>query len=611
MSTVVVEEEHQLARDSGQPTVNDIVIKVATPNGSGSTSANLILMRSIFGMGIPVSAKNVFPSNIQGLPTWFVIRANDHGWLAQKNHTDVAIAVNPATVLDDMAELLPGAILIIDEGLKGLVSRDDLLVYPIPFGALVKDVCEKTTLRKMVINIIYVGVVASIVGIPLDAVTEATDQQFGAKPKAAALNKSAVIAGFEWAEANLDKQQRYRLETSTAAKGKILIEGNESTAIGLMFGGATFLSWYPITPSSSVCESLGKYFKRYRHDPETGKATYAVLQAEDELGALAMVLGASWVGARAVTATSGPGLSLMSELAGLSYFAEIPAVVVDVQRMGPSTGLPTRNSQGDILKGYFLSHGDCKHVVLIPGSVKECYEFGGESLELAEKLQTLVLVMSDLDLGMNKWMSDPFEPPTKAIDRGKVLSAEDLEKNGDFARYRDVDGDGIAYRTLPGTNHPNAAFFTRGTGHNEEANYTERSEDWKGNIDRLKRKFDTARAMVPQPIIERTGEAEIGIIAYGSSDPAVQEARHILLQRNSLPTDYLRLRALPVNGEVETFIDRYRVVYVVEQNSDGQVNVILRSEYPEHASKLKSVLHYNGIPIDAESIVENLLSQES
>jgi 2-oxoglutarate ferredoxin oxidoreductase subunit alpha len=611
MGTVVVEEAQQLSHDSGKPIVNNVVIKVATPNGSGSTSANLILLRAIFGMGIPVSAKNVFPSNIQGLPTWFVIRVNDHGWLAQKNETGVSVAVNPATVLEDVAELPPGSILVIDDSLKGLVSRDDLLIYPVPFGTLVKEVCEKTSLRKMVINIIYVGVVASILGIPIQAVEEATDHQFGAKPKAAELNKSAAIAGHTWAEANLEAQQRYRLAPSTAAKGKILIEGNESTAIGLMFGGATFLSWYPITPSSSVCETLGTYFKRYRHDPETGKASYAVLQAEDELGAMAMVLGASWVGARAVTATSGPGLSLMAELAGLSYFAEIPAVIVDVQRMGPSTGLPTRNSQGDIAKGYFLSHGDCKHVVLIPGSVRECYEFGGESLELAEKLQTLVILMSDLDLGMNKWMSEPFDPPAKPLDRGKVLTAEELEKNGDFGRYRDVDGDGVAYRTLPGTDHPNAAFFTRGTGHNEDANYTENSVDWKNNIDRLKRKFDTAREMVPKPIIERTGDGEIGLIAYGSSDPAVQEARHILLQQNSLPTDYLRVRALPVNGEVEAFIDRYRAVYVIEQNSDGQMTMILRGEYPQHAEKVKSILHYDGIPLDAETVVEHILRLES
>jgi 2-oxoglutarate ferredoxin oxidoreductase subunit alpha len=324
-----------------------------------------------------------------------------------------------------------------------------------------------------------------------------------------------------------------------------------------------------------------------------------------------MMLGASWVGARAVTATSGPGLSLMAELAGLSYFAEIPAVIVDVQRMGPSTGLPTRNSQGDITAGYFLSHGDCKHVVLIPGSVQECYEFGGESLELSEKLQTLVILMSDLDLGMNQWMSEPFDPPTKPLDRGKVLTAEELEENGDFGRYRDVDGDGIAYRTLPGTNHPNAAFFTRGTGHNEDANYTEKSVDWKRNVDRLKRKFDTAREMVPKPIIERTGDAEIGLIAYGSSDPAVQEARHTLLQRNALPTDYLRVRALPVNGDVESFIERYRAVYVIEQNSDGQMTMILRDEYPQHAEKVKSILHYNGIPLDAETVVEHILRLES
>lgn len=611
MTTALTEKEQVLDGGAGPPVVNDVVIKVATTNGSGSTSANLILMRSIFGMGIPVSAKNVFPSNIQGLPTWFVIRANEQGWLGQKNQTNVSVAMNAATAAEDIKELEPGSILLIDTAMKGLVKRDDLLVYVVPFGELVKEVCQKAPLRKMVVNVIYVGVLASVLGMSMAPVEEAINRQFATKPKAAELNRAAAARGYEWAAENLARQNKFLLRNSEAAKGKILIEGNESIAIGLMFGGATFAAWYPITPSSSVCEALVGYLEKYRRDPETGKATFAVLQAEDELGAMAMILGASWAGARAVTATSGPGISLMAELAGLSYFAEVPAVVVDVQRMGPSTGLPTRNAQGDIAKGYYLSHGDCKHVVLIPGTVEECYEFAGEALDLADRLQTFVLLMSDLDLGMNKSMSDPFKAPEKPLDRGKVLSAADLAENGGFARYRDVDGDGIPYRTLPGTDHPDAAFFTRGTGHTEEANYSEKPEDWLRNMDRLARKFDTARKLVPQPIVMEAPGAKIGIIAYGSSDLAVREACHYLKTDNGLSVSYLRLRALPVNGAVQAFIAAHEAVYVVEQNRDAQVNGILRSEYPELASKLKSVLHYDGMPIAAENIVGQVLKQEA
>jgi 2-oxoglutarate ferredoxin oxidoreductase subunit alpha len=609
MSQAVAETDASPARSATSPVVNDVVIKIATPNGSGSQSANLILMRSIFTLGLPVGAKNLFPSNIQGLPTWFIVRVNEHGWLAHRRRTDLMVAMNPQTAAEDIAELEPGAMLVIDETLKPLVKRDDLHAYFIPFNALVKKACPETRLRKMVVNVMYVGVLASILGIPFDEIAKAVDWQFAKKLKAAELNKTAALATYTWAEEHLPKQSPHRLERRNLTKDKIVIEGNEASALGMLFGGVTFLAWYPITPSSSLCEHLIRYLGKHRHDPDTGQATYAVVQAEDELASMGMVIGAGWAGARAFTATSGPGVSLMAEMAGLAYFAEVPSVIVDVQRMGPSTGLPTRTSQGDVGKAYNLSHGDCKHVLLIPGNMRECFEFAEQALELAEKLQTLVFLMSDLDLAMNKWMSDTFTPPTKPLARGKVLNALELSRNGEFARYRDVDGDGIPYRTLPGTDHPNAAYFARGTGHTEKAVYSEKPEDWQRNIDRLQRKFDTAREIVPQPVVDDMDGAVAGIIAYGSSNPAVSEARHILESEHGIKTSYLRIRALPVNGKVKEFCERHQLVCVVEQNRDGQVASILRSEYPEFGTRLKTALHYNGMPIDADTVVHMVLQR--
>lgn len=609
MTATVTQTEAEVKRPLSHPVVNDVVIKIATANGTGSQSANLILMRAIFQMGIPTSGKNLFPSNIQGLPTWFTIRANENGWIARRPVEDFFIAMNPETAEEDINSLRPGAFLILNESLKGYLKRDDLNVSLVPFDKLVAEVA-KGLLRKKVVNVIYVGVLAYLLDIEMEEVNRAIDQQFEGKQKAAHLNKAAALMGFNWAKENLEKQDKFTLRRSTQATGKMIIEGNEATAIGMLFGGATVLAWYPITPSSSLCEYLIGYLEKYRKDPETGKATYAVIQAEDELASMAIVTGAGWAGARAFTATAGPGISLMSELAGLCYFAEIPSVIVDVQRMGPSTGLPTRTSQGDILSAYYLSHGDCKHVLLIPGSVKEAYEFGIESLELAEQLQTLVFEMIDLDLGMNYWMTDPFEPPTKPIKRGKVLDAEALEKNGAFMRYKDVDGDGIPYRTIPGTEHPRAAYFTRGTGHTEAATYSEKPSDWKKNMDRLEKKFDTARQLVPQPVIDKVDGAEIGIIAYGSTDLAMGEARTALDNRADMKSDYFRIRALPFNEKLAEFIRSHRVTYIVEQNRDAQLAAIIKDELPELATKIKSVLHYDGLPIDAETIVNQILAYE-
>ncbi len=612
MSEAGIDPVHGHVGPSKHLRVNDVTITVATSNGTGSQSANLILMRSIFTMGIPVSGKNMFPSNIQGLPTWFTVRANAEGWIGRRRDPDVFVAMNVESVVDDVASLRPGATLIITKSLASHVDRTDIKVHVVPFEDLVVPVCKEAKLRKMVVNILYVGVLAHLLDIEMKEVKRAIAKQFAKKATAAKLNTEAALAGYAWAQENLPKDGAHLLQRGTATAGKIIIEGNQAAGMGLMFGGLTVLAWYPITPSSSLAEACIEYMQKYRHDPETGKATYAVVQAEDELASMAAVVGAAWAGARAATATAGPGISLMAELVGLAYFAEIPSVIVDVQRMGPSTGLPTRTCQGDIFKAYHLSHGDCKHPLLFPSSPAECYEMAAESLNLAERLQTVVFVMLDLDLGMNSWMSDPFEPITKPIDRGKVLSDEDLAKVTEFARYKDVDGDGICYRTLPGTSNPIGAYFTRGTGHTEAATYSEKPRDWKNNMDRLVRKFDTARKLMPRPVIKLAsgGATDVGVIAFGSSDPSVEEARFLLERDHARPTDYLRLRALPIDDDVRAFVASHRVVYVVEQNRDAQCTAILRLEMPELAPQIKSVLHYDGLPIDAQSIVEGIIAHE-
>ena len=590
--------------------VNDVVIEIATVNGSGSQSANLVLARAIFQMGVPVGAKNIFPSNIQGLPTWFTIRVNKNGWVARRPDPDLMVCMNPASVDDDLASLKPGAVVILREDLTGHLKRKDLKLISVPFTRLVKEACEISRLRRLVVNMMYVGVLAHLIGIDIQEVHRVLDKLFGRKAIALEINAKAVNAAYQWASQNYEPLSSLRIERMQADGEKIMIEGNRAMALGAIWGGVTLTAWYPITPSSSVAEGIIEYARKFRHDPETDKATYAVVQAEDELAAMAMVVGAGWVGARAMTATSGPGISLMAELAGLAYFAEIPAVIVDVQRMGPSTGLPTRTCQNDIMKAYYLSHGDCKHLLLIPGTMQECFEFTCESFNYAERFQTLVLVMSDLDLGMNIWMSPPLEPPTEPIRRGKVLDAEDLERLGGFKRYADVDGDGIPYRTLPGVNHPAGAYYTRGTGHTEAATYSEKQEHWVANIDRLARKFETARRELPPPIIHTPPGAHFGLIACGSSDPAVREAIAMLAERHAMAVDYLRIRALPPHPQVLTFIEQYDRVYVIDQNRDSQMNAILRAEFPLIANRMLSVRHYDGMAIDARSIVDQIVSQE-
>lgn len=590
------------------PLVNDVTITVATSNGTGSQSANLILMRAIFNMGIPVSGKNMFPSNIQGLPTWFTVRANGDGWTARRRDPDVFVAMNVESVAEDIAGLRPGAFLIINKSLESYLNRTDLNVYAVPFDELVVPVCKEMKLRKMVINILYVGVLAHLFDIDMEEVKKAIARQFQSKATATRLNTDAAVYGYEWATKNLPKQNHFTLRKDNKTQGKIIIEGNQAAGLGLVFGGLQVLAWYPITPSSSLCESAIDFLEDYRKDPD-GKATYAHIQAEDELASMAMVVGAGWAGARAATATAGPGISLMSELAGLAYFAEIPSVILDVQRMGPSTGLPTRTNQGDISFANGLSHGDTKHPLLLPGSVEEVYEFGQLAFDLAERLQTPIFVMSDLDLGMNLWMADPFKYPERKFDRGKVLTAEELKKlNGDWGRYRDADDDGIPWRTVPGTEHEAAGYFTRGSGHDENARYSELPEVWKRMMDRLRKKYETAKEYVPKPIVQ-TGGSKIGILAYGSSHVAVEEAREKMAARG-LKTDYIRIRAVPFNKDVLQFITTHDRVYVVDQNRDGQMYDLLRLELKPEQDNLVSVRHYDGTPIPATAIMGPILVGE-
>jgi 2-oxoglutarate ferredoxin oxidoreductase subunit alpha len=417
-----------------------------------------------------------------------------------------------------------------------------------------------------------------------------------------------VRAAHEWTAENLAKVDPYGVAPMNATQGKILITGNEAAALGSVYGGVTVAAWYPITPSTSLMDALRGYLSQLRHEPQTGKATYAVIQAEDELAAAGMILGAGWAGARAMTSTSGPGISLMAEFAGLGYFAEIPAVIWDIQRIGPSTGLPTRTSQGDLLFAYYLGHGDTKNVILLPATVKECFEFGVAAFDLAEELQTPVLVLSDLDLGMNNWMSEPFAYPATPLKRGKVLTAEEVQEKG-FTRYKDIDGDGVTYRTLPGNEHPQAAWFARGTGHDENAVYSERPEDWAGNMERLKRKFETARRLVPGPVVDEVDGAEIGIVAYGTTLYAIEEARDRLAAQG-IKSSFMRLRALPVNDEVKEFISRHARIYVVELNRDGQMHTILQTEAPEAATKLVSLPHFDGMPLTARWVVEAIEESE-
>jgi len=610
MATTDVALRDASGRLERKAVVNDMSIQVATVNGSGSQSSNTVLLRSIFQMGVPVSGKNLFPSNIAGLPTWYTIRANKDGYIARKKEIDLLIAMNSETAQEDVMSLAPGAAALYDEPLNLSSLRNDLVFYAVPYDKLVATVCPEAKLRKLVKNMIYVGVVAKLLDLDMAEVEKAIRKQFAKKAKAANLNMGAAQAGYDYASANLKKQDPFRIARMDKTQGKIIIDGNSAAALGCMFAGVTVVTWYPITPSSSLVETLIDYMKEHRIGPD-GKATFAIVQAEDELAAIGMVIGGGWAGARSMTATAGPGISLMAEFSGLAYYTEVPGVIWDIQRVGPSTGLPTRTSQGDILSTAFLSHGDTKNILLIPCSVSECFEMAQDAFNLAEQFQTLIFVMSDLDLGMNNWMSDPFKYPETPINRGKVLGKEDLERLGSFARYKDVDGDGIGYRTLPGTDHPGAAYFARGSGHNEKSQYSERPDDFERNMERINRKFETARSFVPRPEVVSANKSKIGVIAYGTSHWAIIESRDQLSREYKCEIDYLRLRAYPFTREVHEFIEKHERVYVVEQNRDAQMLSLLKLDVrPELIIRLRSVSHIHGLPLDARSVTDEIMTME-
>ena len=592
------------------PIINNFSITVATVNGSGSQTSNLTLMRALFKMGIPVSGKNIFPSNIQGLPTWYTIRVNEDGHLARCEDQEIVVAMNLATFAKDMDGLQTGGVLFYDDSIKTPITRQDIHLYPMPIKPMVRDSQAPSNIRDYIANMVYVGIVANILGIDMDQIYQALDFHFKGKQKPIELNWSMVKNAFDWAAKNIQKTDAFSVKSSNKTDGYIMADGNTAAALGALYGGLQFAAWYPITPATSLAETLNEYVPVFRKDPITGKNTCVVIQAEDELAAIGMVVGAGWSGLRAMTSTSGPGFSLMVEYVGLAYFSEVPTVIWDIQRIGPSTGLPTRTSQGDLRLAYFMGHGDVKNVVLFPGSVTECFEFGWKAFDIAERLQTPVIVLSDLDFGMNQWMTKPFEYPDRPMDRGKILWEDDLKQMSvKWARYLDVDGDGITYRTLPGNKLPNAAYFARGTGHDEYANYSEEPDDWENNLLRLQRKIDGNVSLLPKPVITQTEGATISIISYGSTTVAIQEAMEALSQKG-YKIDHLRMRSLPTAPEVKDFVHSHERNYVIELNRDGQLHQILRLEIPESSMKLISLSHLDGLPLTAQWVVNQIIAKE-
>ncbi|MCB9073454.1 MAG: 2-oxoacid:acceptor oxidoreductase subunit alpha [Bdellovibrionaceae bacterium] len=585
--------------------LENISITIGTVNGSGSQSANVILQRAIFRMGVAVVGKNLFPSNIAGLPTWFIIRANTKGYSSIEPKSDIVVALNPQTANEDLQHLKPHGLYIYNSSVK--LTRpipEGCTAVSIDFTKLAGQVVESIKIKKLLTNMVYVGVLCEILGIPQDIINTTISDQFSGKDNVIDMNQKAVQSGREYARQIPELNTSKKLSPSDLNKNKILIDGNTAAALGSVFAGCTFASWYPITPSSSLAENFEMYAHCLLKD-DNQKNKFAMVQAEDELSAVCMVAGAGWAGARAMTATSGPGISLMSEAAGLMYFAEIPGVIWNVQRAGPSTGLPTRTMQGDILSTSQLSHGDTRHVMLFPASPCECFDFATRAFNLAEELQTLVFVLSDLDLGMNHWTCKDLNYPTEPIRRGKILNKEALDKVSEFRRYADVDGDGIPYRTLPGTEHPHAGYFTRGTGHNDAAKYSEDPTTFEKLLDRLNKKWNTAKTMVPAPDIDKRTD-KVGLVTYGSTHSMIAELRDKLAAQN-VECSTLRIKAYPFTEEVRQFIDGHEKIFVLEQNRDGQMLKLLAMEYPYLAGKMKSVLKYDGWPVRAESFVEGVL----
>ncbi|MBT4156953.1 MAG: 2-oxoacid:acceptor oxidoreductase subunit alpha [Euryarchaeota archaeon] len=583
--------------------VNDFTINIATANGTGSQSANLIILHSMYEMGVPVSGKNLFPSNISGLPTWFIIRASDAGYQAPGDHTHIQVMMNKDTWEKDLNNTEPGTVIIYNQDVKLPVERDDCVVLPMPMTKMARSISPK--MAKLMANMYYVGAIAHILKIDQGAIEAAVSNQFGGKEKAIEWNLQAIAQGKAYAEENWDYESEYMAEARNKNPNTFLIEGNEATALGAIYGGINMLSWYPITPSSSVAESIISWIPKLR-EAEDGGATCAVVQAEDELAAAGMVLGAGWAGGRGMTCTSGPGISLMSEFIGLFYFSEVPGVIWDVNRVGPSTGLPTRTQQGDLSMLYEASHGDTQHIVLIPGTVDECFEFGWRAFDYADRFQTMVFGFGDLDLGMNRWSTAGFEYPDIPMDRGKVIrTQEQMDAIANYGRYRDVDGDGIAYRTLPGSGLDPILY--RGTGHDEDGIYSEDPQVYHSTMERLKRKIDGARDLLPAPIIRQEKEKSVGIIFYGSMENTIVEIDD-MLEETGLSVSTCRVRALPYHSDVEAFIEAHDNIVVLEINRDGQLFGILRKELPvQLLTKIQSVAYSDGLPPRARVYADLIL----
>jgi len=597
-------------RTSQRSIVNDFCMTICTVNGSGSATANTTLLRSLFHMGIPVSGKNIFPSNIKGLPTWFSIRVSKDGYLARVAHDDIIVQMNPNTFEEDLKYNISGGVVFYADHIDMAVDRDDVIVYPMPVKDLINEADVPRNLQDYMQNMVYVGIVSQMLDIDLDVVHKSLLSQFEQKTSVADSNFAVVKLAADWARDNLKKKDVYSVQAMPPLDGYIMADGNMAGALGSIYGGFQFCGWYPITPATSLAESLNNFAPKLRKDPDTGKNNFAIVQAEDELASIGMAVGAGWAGLRSMTSTSGPGVSLMTEYMSLAYFAEVPLVLWDVQRVGPSTGLPTRTCQGDLLLNYYLGHGDTRHIVIIPSSVNECFEFGWKAFDIAEKFQTPVIILSDLDLGMNLWMTKEFQYPDKPIDRGKVLWEEDLENfKTEWGRYRDVDGDGIPYRTIMGNSHEKAAYFARGTGHDEFGNYSEDPDVWRQNLDRIKLKFENSREQLPKPVFHTQEGAKIGLIGMGSTEPAILEARD-KLHAKGIATDYMRIRALPTSKEVLEFIKSHERNYVIELNQDGQLQQILTTDYCEEISPLISLAYIDGLPMTANYIIQAVSKKE-
>jgi 2-oxoglutarate ferredoxin oxidoreductase subunit alpha len=587
---------------------NDFVIKFANVNGTGSASANGLVMKSIFRMGIPVMGKNLFPSNIQGLPTWYEIRVSRDGYVARSGRVDIMVAMNGETYAKDLKEVSSGGYLIFDSSWPrpSLLQRDDVTILGAPLALMCNDAFQGTRNRILLKNIMYAGVVAALIDLDLDVMRAQLNESYASKKALLDSNVKALEIGYNYAKEHFACPLVLRTERMNKTAGHIMIEGNAAAGLGCMFAGATVGAWYPITPSTSLMDAFKSFCEKWRVDPETKKNNFVVVQAEDELAAIGVVIGASWNGARSFTPTSGPGISLMNEFLGLAYYAEIPAVIFDVQRVGPSTGMPTRTQQGDLMLAAYASHGDTKHVLLFPANPEECFYMAVQAFDLSERLQTPVMVLLDLDIGMNDWLckelkwDDNYKP-----DRGKVLSREQLEKIEKFQRYVDKDGDGIPYRTIAGV-HPKGAYFTRGSGHNQFGGYTEDSAEYQVVLDRLRRKFSTAKSMVPAAVITGRGDNKMGFVSIGSCDGAVNEAIDIL-KRRGVHVDYLRVRGFPFGNEVEEFLAKHETIFVIEQNRDAQLRSLLTLETAVEKAKLRSILHYSGMPMSSDSVVDAML----